>query len=220
MTVSVIVPRAGDCPHREAAWQWLRPRYADYEIVEGHTSTRPWCKADAVRDALGRATGDTLVITDADVWSAATHDAIQAVVDGAQRWSVPFIRVYRLNRDATSRVLGGEEPNARLKRAKPPYRGTIGGGVVVLRRDLYDECPLDSRFIGWGGEDVSWGYALRTLAGKPFTPAAHLWHLWHPPQKISDGKFERPESTELTARYRRAFNDVDAMRALVGEVHQ
>lgn len=219
MAVSVVVPFAGDCEHRARALAWTRQRYEQFgwEVVVGQGDAEEWRKADAVTDALERAAGDTLVVADCDVWSNEIEPAVHAVERGAP-WVVPFRQVYRLNRASTEKIYEGDEFSARLLRARPPYRGVIGGGIIVLTRELYGRVPLDRRFVGWGGEDLSWGYALRTLAGEPVRLGAHLWHLWHPPQvRPSEQRRWNAGNTALYRRYAKARSNPDLMLELVKE---
>lgn len=215
MAVSVLIPFAGHCEHRARALAWVRERYEalGWEVVVGRGDETEWRKADAVADALPHATGDVLVIADGDVWS----DAIQTAVEQDAAWVVPFTQVYRLNRTSTEKVLAGEEFSTRLTKDRPPYRGVIGGGIVVLRRDVYERVPLDHRFIGWGGEDLSWGHALRALAGDPLRLGAHLWHLWHPPQTRPSPRQWHAENRALYSRYARLRKNPDEMAELVKE---
>lgn len=71
-TVSVVVPYRPDRGFRDAAWAYVRRWWAtthpDWRVVTGDAPHGgPWVKALAVADALPRATGDLLVIADADV---------------------------------------------------------------------------------------------------------------------------------------------------------
>ena len=103
MSVSVIVPWQPGDPHREAAWTYLRPAWeAIGELVEGRCSS-PWVKADAIADGLSRATGDMLVIADADVWVDPTE-----AVAACATWAVPHLKVHRLSERSTARAIAGE----------------------------------------------------------------------------------------------------------------
>jgi hypothetical protein len=212
-SVAVVVPwRPGD-PHRHAAWDWLRPRYR-WPVVEGWCDGE-WCKAAAVADALDRTDAEVLVVADADVWTDGVGQALEAVAEGWE-WAVPHGDVHRLDRDATEAVVAGGPFGGGLD--EKPYPGHPGGGVVVLPRSIYEQCPLDPRFIGWGGEDDSWGTALRTMFGRPWRGEAPLWHLWHPPQPRMNRFVGSRESHNLAHRYRRAAHDPAAMRFLLSEV--
>ena len=216
--VSVIIPWAPGvgCRHREAALAWTASKWVGtgHEVVVGE-NTGPWCKAAAVADGLARATGDVLVVADADVWTPGWEGAVGRVVSGVP-WAMPHGKVHRLTHAATQQVLDGHEPARGMDLTQSPYQGWPGGGMVVLRRDVYVRAPLDPRFVGWSGEDESWAHALRTLAGPGWRGTAPLWHLWHPPQERMSRRWGSPEARELAARYVRA-RTFETMRALVDE---
>lgn len=201
--ISVLVPYAGDCPHRARAWEQVRSQFDGFEVVEGHADPAAWCKAVAVADALTRASGDLLVIHDADVWSESLRDAIAAVESGEYRWGSPHRRVRRLTES-------GE--------VEETHNAHLGGGIVVIGRETYTEVPLDPRYIGWGQEDDSWAIALHTLAGPPYIGTDTLTHFWHPPQARKSRSIGSDASKFLLRRYKDARHKPRAMRALLDEV--
>lgn len=214
MGVDVIVPWRPGCPHRQTAWDWVQTRHA-HPIIEGRCDNGPWVKARAVADGLSRSTADVVVISDADVFAEDLDSAVETVVCG-RPWAVPHTSVYRLNETATRTLIDtGHAPGFY---DEPPYRGHLGGGVVVIRRDVYDRVPLDPRFEGWGREDDSWAYALLELVGPPQQFGGRLLHLWHPPQPRPDRKRGSEANEALFARYRAARRDIDAMRSIVAEI--
>lgn len=216
--VSVIIPWAPGvgCRHREAALAWTASKWVGtgHEVVVGE-HTGPWCKARAVEDGLARATGDVLVVADADVWTPGWEDAVGRVVSGVP-WAMPHGKVHRLTHAATQQVLDGHEPARGMDLTQSPYQGWPGGGMVVVRRDVYVRAPLDPRFVGWSGEDESWAHALRALTGPGWRGTAPLWHLWHPPQERMSRRWGSPKARDLAARYARARTP-EVMRALVDE---
>lgn len=201
--VSVLVPYTPDCPERVAAWSWVASRYAkhhpDWEIVTG-SCEGPWVKALAVDDAAQKATGDIFVIADADVWCDGTSQVVDAVRRGA-RWGAPHDKVHRLTPEATADVLAGATPGGPTE--DKPYRGRLGGGVVVLTRHLWETAPMDPRFVGWGQEDDAFALALRRVAGDGCRLGHDLWHLWHPPQPRMVHGVGSPEGLALYRRYTR-----------------
>lgn len=220
--VAVLVPwRRGNDQDRVAARDFVAAHYRrahrGWRRVTGTSRTARWCKARAVATARAKVPrAKALVIADADVFvsPAQLHAAVQYVLDGAP-WAVPHTFVYRLTREATRLVLNGGRNLAPLERA--PYRGLLGGGLTVVRADVYDDCPLDARFHGWGGEDVAWGVALDTLHGPPVRLPGNLVHLWHA-HTLPGGARHRPElaaSAQLLAQYHAAHGDPVAMRMLV-----
>jgi glycosyltransferase involved in cell wall biosynthesis len=220
--VSVVVPRAKDHGHRDRLWDWLRPRYAalhpTWQVVEGFAPSRPWRKGAAVRDALARASGEILVIIDADciLPPATLVEAIDRVQAGAP-WVIPHGSVYRLAEDVTERVLTLAPENRAAEDivgplARPAYRGLPGGGCLVLPRTTYDATggfPL--AFEGWGSEDEGFAVILDTLAGPHVRLNAPLIHLWHPP---ADGRQDAPgkhKNRALLMRLRQAKGHPELM---------
>ncbi|WP_049566868.1 hypothetical protein [Streptomyces sp. SBT349] len=219
LSVSVVIPWRGGCPHREATLAWLLPRWrrAGYEPLLGEAPSGPWSKGGAVTDALRRTAADVLIIADADVWTDGVADAV-AAVRGGWPWAIPHGDVHRLAPEATAAVLAGVSLGPDLRLAQPAYRGYEGGGIVVLPRSTYERSPLDRRFAGWGQEDEAWALTLHTLAGAPWRGDAPLWHLWHPPQPRDSRRWGSPASRALYQRYRHAAGRPDRMRALLAEM--
>ena len=218
MSVTVLIPYRPGCPHRTAALTWVLTRHAGngWPVVIGRGDERgPWVKADAVADALRQTRAETLIVADADVWTDGLPTAVANVTNGAP-WAMPHKSVERLTAAGTERFMAGE-PWPNLPLAQRGYRGAEGGGIVVLRRDVYETCPLDPRFRGWGSEDESWGMALRTLLGPVVRGKAHLVHLFHPPQARARRAFGSLEGWELRKRYARATGNPAAIRALIEE---
>lgn len=207
MEVGLLVPwRPGDA-HREAAWSLLKAHHlaAGRTVIEGGCDG-PWRKAVAIADALSRSTADLLVIHDADVLTDGLDEGIAAVHGGAA-WAVPHWRVHRLAE--------GQQPGGVL--AQPAYPGYAGGGITVIRRDVYEDCPLDPRFAGWGQEDESLALALECLHGKPWRGSADLWHWWHPPQPRQSRVVGSDESKALHRLYKNSARNRTLMRELIEE---
>jgi hypothetical protein len=241
VTVSVVVPWRSDHGPRAVVWAyvsaWWREHHPDWQLLVGEQPDGgPWCKAAAVAAALPSATGEVLVVADADVICDGVATAMGAITvpPDAPAWAVPHRRVYRLTAAATTVVLAGgpmPDPGTAAARAagrrpepagvEASYTGVAGGGIVVLPRDLYEAVPLDPRFVGWGQEDESWAWALTVLAGKPWRGTADLWHLWHPPVPIGDGgrmtrAVGNPAGYALMRRYLSATTP-DQMRGILDQ---
>lgn len=177
----------------------------------------PWRKAAAIENGLQIATGEVLVVHDADVHIP--PEGLRAAVSliPAEPWVMPHLNVYRLSQAATSRVLAGEDPSLQSDFDRDPYHGWVGGGVIVVRRDDYQAVPMDHRMIGWGQEDASWALAADCLIGPHCRLVWPLYHLWHPPQERLNRRVGNPVSHELWSRYRRSRGRPDRMRQLVEE---
>lgn len=205
MSVSVVVPFVGGCEWRDENWRALRPKWEalGHEVIEG-SCDGPWRKALAVHDAIGRAAGDVLIVADADVWCDNIPEALEYLAPRARvEIVVPHKRVHRLTPDATVAArVDGITP--RIPLSEPAYRGRLGGGIVILRRHVWHNTPIDPRFVGWGQEDEAWGIALRrTYMSRLVRLNAPLWHFWHPPQLRQSRSSGSPESEALFNRYAR-----------------
>jgi hypothetical protein len=224
--VLVAIPWRDTDEHRRAALAWITAcwRRLGIEPVLGTTDTNKWCKAEAIRRAIADRPSRILIIADADCWSDDIPEAINRVCNGAP-WVIPHHKVHRLTPEATTDVLAGRQPHEGmpLDRSFGPdipgiaYVGVAGGGIVVCSRDVYDQCPLDPRFVGWGQEDEAWGLALRCLYGPPVRLSAPLWHLWHPPQPRLNRGTGSEAGMALYRRYSKAKRRPDEMRALIEE---
>jgi hypothetical protein len=214
----VLIPYRPSDEHRARALEWVSAQWDGlrHRVIVGEPPDGPWCKAAAVADALTRSTADTLIVADADVWPADPTDIARSVEAlEAHGWAIPHTDLHRLDVDATDTLIATGVPGP--GRAQRPYLGYAGGGIVVLRRDTYESCPLDPRFLGWGQEDMSWALALGCLAGQPWRGRSDLWHLWHPSQPRMTRQVGNPAGVALHRRYRAAAKHPDTMRTLIEE---
>lgn len=223
MNVAVIVPWAGGCPHREAVWRWLRARHTashpDWPIIEGGCGEGPWRKGVALADAIDRSTAEVLAVIDADVWTDALTAAAVVCAEGAP-WVVPRATVRRLTSAATEQVLSGAPFGNDLPLEENAYTGIVAGGAVVMRRETWQQVPLDRRFAGWGHEDEAWTFALTTVVGRPVQldwDGWPLWHLWHPPQERRHRNLGSEANLELRKLYGKSRTDPDRMRQVIDE---
>lgn len=219
MSTDVIIPWAPDPEgHRQRALDYVTALYEQHcpswGILLGEPPPGPWVKALAVEYALRRSTAEVIVIADADVWAPSIAKLPGALSKAP--WAMPHRWVRRYTQESTDEVLSGERAVNRGLNERPEYQAFPGGGVVAMRREVYDDCPLDPRFVGWGHEDESWARALACLHGKRWAGHDHLVHLWHPPQD-RNGAHGSDESWALREQYRRLqqAHDRTAMRELV-----
>ena len=220
MKVSVLFPvqeKMG--PRREQLRDFVldgyRNAFPDWQILEGLGPMGAfWNKGDAIANAFANATGDALIIADADsfVDDWALEESVRRLEEFP--WVVPHGQVYRLNENATNQVIaGGKIRWHALERAT--YEGPAGGGIVVMRREAYEAVNgIDPRFVGWGGEDISFAMALELLTGPHSRVGSPLVHLQHPRPNVKNrGSFA---NEALVAAYQSALDsgDVDGMKAL------
>lgn len=219
--VSVLIPYAAADQARANAFHyvqdWYRIHVPDAEVIVGRCSG-PWSKGAALRAAAAEASGEILVIADADsLVEPETIDEAIATVAATGDWVVPHRTVYRLTAEETERIYdGGKFRRGPGLVVRQPYTGPPGGGIVVLRRADWDLVGgVDPRFEGWGGEDICFGFALETLVGWHRRLVGRLFHLWHehPAPELRGS----PESEALVARYKAARAKPSEMLALIEE---
>lgn len=223
--VAVVIPLDPDTclrdGHRGVAYDFVRQQLdgIEWPVIPGVCDTEPWCKARAVEDGLRYTTSaDVIVVHDADVFvnQRALRTAVVAVREERAEWAVPHRLVHRLDEETSeATIVRGMVPTSPRTLVRWPYVGVPGGGVVVLRRSTYDDCPLDPRFLGWGNEDVSWGWALTCLHGEPWRGEADLFHLFHPHAAPGASRSPLFESERLRRAYRAYRTRPDQMRALI-----
>jgi hypothetical protein len=212
--VDVVIPYAGDCPHRAAALDWAAGQH-QWPATITRIGGGAWRKAAAVNPGIARSTAEVIVVADADVACDGIPDAVAHVLEHGG-WAIPHEYVHRLDPDATRQVLAGQ-PWRGLAGSERPYRGIEGGGIVVARRRDLLAVPLDGRFVGWGQEDECWAIALQTMLGPAWRGTHDLVHLWHPPQPRASRRRGSLESWTLRSRYMAARDDPARMRALLDE---
>jgi hypothetical protein len=223
--VQVVVPyRSGGCPHRERAWRWVRERYAehhpDWEVVEALAPDGPWSKGGAVNPVVQECDAEIIIAADADVWCDGLERAVYAVICGQAEWGMPHRLVHRLGEEGTAAVFDGADWREQTDLAQRPYEGFWGGGILVARRSVFFDCPIDPRFRSWGQEDESWALALHCLHGKGWRGQADLVHCWHPPAERLNRRYGSKENRALYGRYRRSRRDPKQMRALLQEARE
>jgi hypothetical protein len=188
---------------------WYARHFGDCPLVVGECAqASEWSKGEAIADAFERAgSPDVLVLADADSFTLdpdSLRTAIELVTLGGRPYVIPHRQVYRLRQDETERLHRDPEARPRLGyTARPVYEGPAGGGITVVSRDAFELVGgIDRRFLGWGGEDVAFGWALATLVGEGVRLEGRLVHLWHPHPAPNLRGSEASE--ELVAKYREA----------------
>jgi hypothetical protein len=235
---AVIIPWRPSPSRIEAAnyagWWWrrewgLHPFYGT-DSHDGEPFRKGALIANGIRIALAENPKiQAFVIADADVVmdhaSADMAEAIEVVRSPRHpaRWSVPHLDVHRHGEAWTAEQLKGEtRPHASTvllpDLAPTVHRGHPGGGLLVLSREIADaRCLPDPRFAGWGQEDDSWAFALRTLYGAPWRGSSPLHHLWHVPEPRISRAVGSVSGQGLYRRYLGARLNRARMGALVAE---
>jgi hypothetical protein len=246
--ISLLVPFRADYPERGINWAWLHEYWAhalpDAEIIVGQNDATPFCKTAAVNDAFSRSTGDIIVLLDADCYidpNTITELAARIRAARSERkklWYIPYRRFYRLSEIATQALLSSD-PHDPLTFSDPPPDvdldtnfGTsqghwYGALIQMMPREAFIAAGgMDTRFTGWGGEDISFMYAVDTMYARHRTFDGPTYHVWHPTIKgvwkatrqwIGQ---EKPESNDwLSGRYTTAVGDKVMMQDLIAGIN-
>jgi hypothetical protein len=250
--ISLCVPFRADFPERWRNWSWLRQYWADElpeaQVIMGTNTATPFCKTNAVNNAFGKATGDIIVILDADCYISG--DSIRECAtairkarrNGRKLWFIPYRRFYRLSEPASVRLLASDPadplrfgdppppPDLDIPPASASFGHWFGALIQVMPREAFIAAGgMDERFSGWGGEDISFMHAVDTLFAKHRTFNGPVYHIAHP---VIKGNWmatrqwagqEEPEMNDaLSGSYEFANGDKRLMRKLIagGSVYQ
>ena len=245
--ISLLVPFRTDNGRREQTWNWLQ-RYWYHElpgaeIVIG-TDTHPaFSKTSAVNDAASRATGDIFVILDADCYIpgdvilSCANTIRESRIANQHLWYMPYRSFYRLT-DAASQVVINSDPTLppRFFAASPSLAATqnqvgsvnghwFGALIQLMPREAFESTGgMDTRFHGWGGEDVAFMHAVDTIYGKHKTTNNGVIHLWHPSigtdvkTRMWEGQEKPGNNGNLASRYYVANGNLTQMLKLVTEL--
>ena len=158
MSISFLTPWRDD-GQRGTVKNWLAVRWqknwptAEF-IVSDDDGGTPFSKAVALNNAAGQASGDILIVLDADVWLPVKdlRAGLEAAADG--EWVMPANEVWRLNQAATRRLLS-RAPTGRwpIFDSADIEAGTLlVGSVQIVPRVAWERVGgFDPRFRGWGG---------------------------------------------------------------------
>jgi glycosyltransferase involved in cell wall biosynthesis len=250
--ISIIIPfrRPVSTGRRSNNLQWLLRYWRHWlplaEVIIGQDPQvhLPFSKSVAVNDGVRRATGDILVIVDADgyVPYASVLKCASEIRKARRRdkrlWFVPYRKFFRLSKSASDLLLASDPKNPLF--SEPPHAQYVQGDadpnvghwygamVQILPTEAFIE--WDPRFRGWGGEDHAAMRATDTLYWPHKTLPNHVLHMWHPqigPQgtdswihwkeRMWEGQVDPSVNDRLSWRYYHATGNPRLMRKLVEE---
>ncbi len=209
-------------PARKASYEYVVERLGrqvvDAELIVADDPWQAFNRGRALNAGVHRASGDVLLLVDADmvVPAEALFAAIEAVGQGAAM-VVPFRRLVGLNGPASELVVTGRSPFGPWgpDQIALEWDRRSTGGMNLIRREVFDQVGgFDERFAGWGGEDAAFASAVGTLAGPVEWIAATGVHLWHP-HSPDRGSYRTVANMALARRYEKAWDDPAAMTELI-----
>lgn len=220
MKTRVFIPFKETDEWRKKALRYVIDHWAymKFDVSIQHETGNSWSKGRILAELVNAHPGaENLIIADADciVQEEMLRETIQAV-SRTQTWGTPYRKVHRLTLEATGKVYAGRGLDI-MDTLLAPYPAVFGGGVTVIHRTAWETVQgIDPRFVGWGGEDIAFGWALDTLVKQHHAADGAVFHLWHPVQGPRQPVSR--SNSRLLARYRRARGRSDRMSVLVDEI--
>ena len=226
---------------------YIKAQLPKAEIIIGQDDKIPFSKAVAVNNAVAKASGDVLIILDADIIipvntiKQCVARIRQARDNGKKLWYIPYRRFYRLRQRTSERTLEASPALPVVKYELFPeevhnsddskFGHWYGAGVQILPIEAFKATGgWDERFRGWGGEDDAAMRATDTLYWWHKTFDSDVYHLWHPmlsPEGQSDmvhwrdrmwaGQTSSGINNKLSGRYWSAYGNPEKMAQLINE---
>lgn len=181
------------------------------EVVIADDGGDPFSRGCSINDGVARASGDLLVVCDADLVLPVDQLDLGVITVAARSgMCLPFDRYHYLTGAATLEVMAGVQPTPDTPR-QFAMDSSVGGVCVIDRKTFNLVGGFDPSLRGWGGEDYAFWAAVDTLAEVHRVPGV-LYHLWHPTDPV------RPaENIEVMKSYMAARGDEVRMRELIGD---
>lgn len=185
--------------------------------VDAPSPDGPFNRSAAINAALGACDSwDVAVVLDADVLGCAVE--LKVAIDLASRSErvvFPFTHYVGLAPWGTREVLaGGRLEEAGALRVVDNHESSV---VVIPRSTWVATGGFDERFVGWGGDDVSFCHSARILTGEPKRVDGIVYHLWH---EVAREKYPGEplwEANQALARRYRAASTPVAIKELLWE---
>lgn len=210
--ISAVVPYR-PAAGRSDAFGFVRDYLADNvdEVIVCDDGGSPFSRGCSINQGVLEASGDLLVICDADLVVPVDQlDLAVIKVAAGGGMVLPFDRYHYLTGAASLEVMAGVAPTPTTPR-EFSMESSVGGVCVIDRATFNLVGGFDPRLRGWGGEDYAFWSAVDTLASVERVPGL-LYHLWHPTDPV------RPaENIDVMTSYMEARGDRAAMLELIGD---
>lgn len=226
MLSALVAYRPTEDGWRDRAWREVVRPYlglvADEVIVEtpapaSDGSPDDFNKPAAINRARARATGDVLLVADADTHPGDVRGMVGLL---ATPWRyVPWVlpqRYVKLTRAATQGWLDARGPIVYGGEADYEWVGngvSWSAGVVCRAADFDLVGGFDERFARWGADDVAFARMMNVLVGEVERHPCACYHLWHPG---AEGRAQPREQHDLMYRYLEADSPADLARVRSG----
>jgi GT2 family glycosyltransferase len=208
--ISFLVPFKSDNGYRDKIFKWILTFYEKYfpnaEICIGSSISEPFSRSEAINNAALKSTKNIFVIVDSDLIYDPTIIKTSIELLNNNSWVVPYNFINYLSQSSTEHLLTTPPTwplRVNLDAPKINYGkiGVTGGICIIPRKNFQRVRGFDTRFIGWGGEDDAFAFAVNTLCGKYTRLDGQIFHLWHP-SKQAAGNPHYHKNVQLYNRYK------------------
>ncbi|WP_332694826.1 galactosyltransferase-related protein [Halalkalibacter lacteus] len=190
--VSILIPYQPDNGQRDIIFKWIKEFYKvtmpKAELCIHVSNDDLFNKSKAINLAAKKATREIFVIADADMIYNPSIIPYSIQLLEQHSWIIPFQKIQYLSQYTSSKLLKtnpdwplkieDEKIHYIVKKYAP---NAISGGINILFRTSFNKVGgFDERFVGWGGEDDAFCYAVNTLCGQLKRINQEVYHLWHP----------------------------------------
>jgi hypothetical protein len=221
LKLSFLIPyQSNGDKDRRRAFEFVKARIAhlwpDAEICIGKddSGVSGYSKPRMINNAARKATGDILVIIDADVICPreAIDQAVRLIESGEANWVIPFGSVKRLSGKSTNKLLAGN-PDTDVYPDEAVGGSQGPGAINVLPRAAWKAVGgYDEGFKDWGVEDAAFVFALDKIYGVHTRLDEHeAYHLWH--NRLTG--MRRKENSLRFKRYKQFASEPDKLLDLM-----
>jgi glycosyltransferase involved in cell wall biosynthesis len=214
---SICIPYKTDGGSREKIFQFNLKRLAvmcpEAEICVGEDDLKGevFNAARARNNAAKRATTDTLLFLDADIIFR-SKDAITSLVSNLPEHGLSYPSVIaRLTQEESDAIIAGGD-----NLSPQTVESVNASGVFAVRRAIFEQVNgFNEQWLVY--EDSAFRRAVEAFGGVAFPCQVVMYHLWHPPVWVYDGRDEEviKRRADLTPYYAAVqAKDVEAMKSL------
>lgn len=214
MKTVVLMPWRPGERHRERAFAFALDRWAAFAPVLIGDNEGEFNRAAARNAAAALTNWDVAIFVDADTVVRSWNAVVRGVEIAGHTEGVvlPHDKYVALTATGSALLYRREGGWRHVKRKVE----NVPLGVAVVHRAAFETLGgFDERFQSWGGEDVAFIAAARTLVEFERIPGT-IYHLWHPNDPTKRAYVEA-KGGPLRQRYREADGNRALMRALLDE---
>jgi hypothetical protein len=191
--LSIVIPwRRSNQSDRNMNAKWCFARYKhlfpDAEFIYCDSGDKIFSKAKSLNQGVLQASGDYIIITDADYLFSST---MAKEIVNKQPWTVAVKKenYFYLSENMTKEILTLDS-SINLKDIHIPIKHVkscpfeVYGGVWAFLKDNF--IKFDPNFSGYGYEDETFYLCMNAQYGQPFKTNNKIYHLHHDRPMTSD----------------------------------